>query len=122
MPFTLTQLQAEMSPAMVGSAMLTQQQLAGLMNAPNVDQAVNALGVINQWNAYWNDLDQRIQNFGGDITQPSATAQFGLQPPPQNMGLRVILNDCFDDTWRWMQNPNFRPQQALANHIRLLRQ
>jgi hypothetical protein len=133
MPFTVAQLRTEMSNAMVASQLLSQLQLNTLMTAQNIDQAVNALAaqIPNRWYQYWLDLSFWIGNQNGDITQPTASANFGLVLPPEfvprfpatdNKGLVILLNDCFDDTWRWMQQPNrFSTVQALVNHMRLLR-
>lgn len=129
MPFTVDQLRTQMQLSMTASNMLTPGQLATLLNAPNVDAAVNALGAIN-WQPYWTHLSNWIAGLLGNITMPTANAAFGLILPPilphvpvgQNLGLITILNDCFDNTWHWMQLPaQFSAPQALANHIRLLR-
>lgn len=134
MPFSVAQLRIEMTQATGTSGMLNAGQLAALMNpAANVVQAVNAL--MNalvaplQWGAYWADLGNRINALGGNIATPTANPGFGLVLPPAlppnfpagHRGLVILLNDCFDDTWHWMQQAGFNPAQALANHIRLLR-
>jgi hypothetical protein len=129
MPFTVAQLRVQMDADMVASGMLTAPQLAGLLNAPNVDAAVNALPAAPNWLVYWNALGVWIAAAPGNIQAATLTPGFGLVLPPalppnypaNHRGLVILLNDCFDDTWAHMNGPGFLPAQALANHIRLLR-
>jgi len=123
MPFTDSELAAEMGTELVNSDVMTPEEQTHLLEDPtenNVRETLTATQLGN-FAAYWAGLGVWMAGRGGNIAATRGDNVPGRAGGnPVGIGARAIYNDAFRDVAAHIGTPGFLPVKAVSNQLRFV--